>query len=265
MVSAVLCKIFQSLFFLSYFLKLKYYKISFPGLLISCGFIILNCNSFAIAQNNSCDIPPCTIAGNAEYKKNWQFYWLPSNPQAIGRNSEVEVGVFGGYPPFVWIVSGNGFSMAEEETSGRNNVLISSSTACGSASITVTDTNGYMTTGSLRCSAGKWSGLKSGCVFGGVDEYVYEGGATYYPNGPMWKFIIGKYQQLQTIAMTQSGDCGQTCDRCPENCAQKEIESALYQCSPCLNNTSIVPCRSYQNLGKCCTVYQVDYNEWVCN
>ena len=63
------------------------------------------------------------------------FTGFQSNPQTIGRNSEVTVGVFGGYPPFTWTVSGNGFSLADEETSERNNVLISSSTACGAASI----------------------------------------------------------------------------------------------------------------------------------
>ena len=234
-------------------------------LFVSCSFIILNCNSFALAQNDSCDTPPCTITGNAQYKTNWNFYWLPSNPQTIGRNSVVTVGVFGGYPPFTWTVSGNGFSLADDETSERNNVLISSSTACGSASITVTDANGYTTTGSLRCSAGKWSSLKPGCVFGGVDEYVYEGGAEFLHNGPLWIFIAGKYKQWQTIGMTEPGDCGQTCDRCPEHCALKESESILYQCSPCLDNTSIVPCRISQILGKCCTIFKVDYNEWVCN
>jgi hypothetical protein len=263
MISAVLRKIFRSLLFLSYFQK--YSALSFSGLFISCSFIILYFNSFALAQNNPCDTPPCTIAGNAEYKKNWHFYWLPSNPQTIGRNSEVAVGVFGGYPPFTWTVSGNGFSLANDETNERTNVLISGSAACGAASITVTDTNGYTTTGSLRCSSGRWSSEKPGCVFGGVDEYVYEGGATYHPsNWPLWTYTVGKYQQSQGVGRTWAGDCGQTCTNCPNHCAQKAAESPQYQCSPCLNNTSIVPCRWIQNQGQCCTIFAVNYKEWVC-
>ena len=175
------------------------------------------------------------------------------------------VGVFGGYPPFAWTVSGNGFSLAEGETTERTNVLISSSSACGSASITVIDRNGNRTLGSLRCSAGKWSASKAGCVFGEVDDYVYEGGATYYPyNWPSWSFTIGKYQQNQGVGRTWAGDCGQTCTNCPDHCAQVAAENAQYTCSPCMNNSSIVPCRRIQNQGLCCTMYIVNYKEWVC-
>ena len=228
-------------------------------------FVFVFSSTKSFSQNDLCDTPPCTITGNAVYKKNWHFYWLPDNPQTIGRNSQVTVGVFGGTSPFVWTVSGSGFSLANEETSERTNVLISSSTACGAASVTVIDKNGYKTIGSLRCSSGTWSASKSGCVFGGVDEYVYEGGATYYPyNWPSWNYTVGKYQQSQGVGRTWSGDCGQTCTNCPDHCAQKAAESDQYQCSPCLNNTSIVPCRRIQNQGLCCTMYAVTYKEWIC-
>ncbi len=104
-----------------FLLKTKFIKCSIYTAFIF--FILFSSNTYCHAE--TCSTPPCTIAGNAEYKKNWQFYWLPSNPQTIGRNSEVAVGVFGGYPPFTWTVSGTGFSMAYAETNERGNVLIS--------------------------------------------------------------------------------------------------------------------------------------------
>ena len=243
-----------------FLLKTKFYDFS----IITVSIFLILISSIPLCRAETCSIPPCTITGNAQFKTNWVFYWLPDNPQTIGRSSEATVGVFGGYPPFTWTVNGNGFSLAEEETSERNNVLISSSTACGAASINVTDTKGYMTTGSLRCSAGKWSGVKPGCVFGGVDEYVYEGGATYTPsNWPLWTYTVGKYFQSQSIGRTDI-PCGQSCTNCADQCAQKAAESAQYQCSPCLGRTSNVPCRRIQVLGQCCTFYNVTYKEWVC-
>ena len=229
-------------------------------------FLVMPCFiSVGDSQNFSCDTPTSTITGNSEYKANWHFYWLPSNPQTISTNSEVVVGVFGGYPPFTWTVSGSGFSLAYDETNERTNTLISSSSACGAASITVTDGNGLQAIGSLRCISGKWSTSKAGCVFGSVDDYVYEGGATYIPgNWPSWTYTVGKYQQSQGIGRTWAGDCSQNCTICTDHCAQKSAESARYQCSPCLGKTSIVPCRYLQNEGKCCTMYVVTYKEWIC-
>ena len=232
-------------------------------IIVICYIFLIDLN-ISLPQNYPCDTPPSTIAGNAEYKVNWHFYWLPSNPQTIERNSQETIGVFGGFPPFVWTVSGSGFTLESAETDERSNILVSDSTACGAVSVTVTDKNGYRTVGSLRCSSGKWSAIKSGCVFGGVDEYVYEGGAAYSPNGPLWSYTTGKYKQYQGLVRTGAGECFQTCTNCPELCANKASTSSQYQCSPCLNQTSKIPCQWFQNQGHCCTAYEVTYNEWIC-
>jgi hypothetical protein len=242
--------------------KIRNKHFVFIGMLL---LIMLCFISPGATQNSLCDTPYSTLTGNSQYKVNWQFYWLPTNPQTIGQNEQVEVEVYGGYPPFIWTVSGNGFSLAFEETNERTNSLIASFDACGAASVTVIDSNGYQTIGSLRCLSGKWSDSKSGCIFGGVDEYVYDGGATYIPgNWPSWIFTTGKYQQYQSIGRTWAGDCSQSCTICTGHCSEKAAQSIRYQCYPCLNNTSIVPCRYLQNEGRCCTTYVVTYKEWIC-
>lgn len=87
--------------------------------------------------------------------------WPDNNPETIARNSQVSVFVFGGRPPFHWIVSGQGFSLLLSETQSRDNVLIADATACGTASITVTDQCGFNVTGEVRCVSGQWCLIQS--------------------------------------------------------------------------------------------------------
>jgi len=54
-------------------------------------------------------------------------------------------------------VSGAGFSLTSAETDGLTNTLEADGTACGSATITVTDDCGESCTGYVRCTTGRWA------------------------------------------------------------------------------------------------------------
>jgi RHS repeat-associated protein len=56
-----------------------------------------------------------TLPDDYQYDLSWLFYWNPDNPQEIDRNSSVEISVIGGFPPYTWNVSGNGFSLSLNE------------------------------------------------------------------------------------------------------------------------------------------------------
>jgi hypothetical protein len=114
--------------------------------------------------DDSCFQGLSTIPGNVKY----YFEWDPTNPQEIGRNSNVEIKVIGGIPQYNWSVSGNGFNLSQSQSNGISNILTADSTACGSATITVTDGCGGTTTGYVRCTSGDWVllGGCDGCAWG---------------------------------------------------------------------------------------------------
>jgi hypothetical protein len=95
-----------------------------------------------------------TVSGNYTYPP---FQYDPDNPDEIDRNNSIPICVIGGIPPYTWQVSGNGFSLSEGATKGLTNTLIANDTACGTATITVTDTYGVPVTGYVRCTTGQWS------------------------------------------------------------------------------------------------------------
>jgi len=98
------------------------------------------------------------FTGNHNYPSGWfpEFQYDPNNPEEIDRNSSVEISVIGGFPPYTWEVSGTGFSVLSS-TTYRMNTLSADNTACGSATITVTDKYGDICTGFVRCTTGQWS------------------------------------------------------------------------------------------------------------
>lgn len=60
--------------------------------------------------------------------------------------------------PFVWSVSGTGFSLENETSGGLANTLIADATACGSATITVTGCDGMSeVVGHVRSTDGVWT------------------------------------------------------------------------------------------------------------
>ena len=80
-----------------------------------------------------------------------------SNPETITPGTSVFLSVTGGKGPFFWSVSGTGFSLANNGTTDLpSNLLIADGSACGSATITVTDNCGFEVTGYVRSTVGVW-------------------------------------------------------------------------------------------------------------
>lgn len=201
------------------------------------------------------------------------FFWdyQSTGTAAVARNSQKTIYVSGGYPQYTWTVSDPGYYFLDEElpvqeitTTSESVIIYTYDTVCGAANIQVTDECGNTVYGSVRCSSGKWSSQKFGCVFGGVDNYVYTGGSEYaYFNAT--KIEVGKYRQFQTLGGTWPGDFGQNCDRCPDNCEQAAAQEQSLQCEPCLEKRNDIPCRHVTFQGWQCTTYYVYYYKWECN
>lgn len=101
-------------------------------------------------------------------------------------------------PPFTWTVSGTGFSLSKATTDSdmEINVLSADGTACGSATITVTDACGRTAIGYVRCTTGEW------CYGSVASQDCPNDGAWYYT-------ILGKYLyriKLNT-AFVSAPDC----------------------------------------------------------
>lgn len=94
------------------------------------------------------------------------FTWDSSSDDTILKNDSASVTVSGGCSPFSWQITGTGFSLGAAQTTGRSNSVNTDGTACGSASITVTDFCGSVTNGSVRCTeAGSWVTKTGGSCF----------------------------------------------------------------------------------------------------
>lgn len=132
--------------------------------------------------NDPCFQGFSTIPGNVKYI----FEWDPENPQEISRNSNVEIKVIGGIPQYNWSVSGTGFGLAQSQSNDVSNTLTADSTACGTATITVTDGRGDKITGYVRCTSGHWVLFcesimpDDNCHRGGGNTYYYEGNRRIY-------------------------------------------------------------------------------------
>lgn len=94
------------------------------------------------------------IHGVINRDTNWfpPLQWNPNNPQEIDQDSSVTVAVIGCVSPYLWSVSGSGFSLSQGEADGLSNTLNADGTACGTATITVTDAQSETVTGYVRCT-----------------------------------------------------------------------------------------------------------------
>ena len=131
--------------------------------------LYLNNSSFAgLCDDKSSSAGTPTFTGDYNYTDNWfpMIQFGSGNPDEIAPNSSILVKVIEGCSPYIWSVSGNGFSLAESQTTGLTNTLIADDTACGTATITVTGCFGSPITGYMRCTVGQWSSddfYSSGC------------------------------------------------------------------------------------------------------
>jgi len=113
----------------------------------------------------SCTDPECTPP---EYE---EMTWLGMEPPAsIARNSSTDVSFTGGKPPFIWTISGDGFSFGGGakylKTSSRTVVVYTDGTACGAGVIAVSDDcDKQLGDGAVLCTEGQWVTVSSSSGF----------------------------------------------------------------------------------------------------
>ena len=129
--------------------------------------------------------------------------------------------------PFIWSVSGTGFSLENEKTIGPANTLIAAASACGSAEINVIGCDGKTgASGFVRCTIGRWiaGGICYDLVGSGYCPFDEE--ATAYESiqsfGPYWK--------LTAI----NGRCKASMEVIPEFCWEPDN----WPCPDCYSNVS---------------------------
>uniref|UniRef100_A0A6M3LAW0 Uncharacterized protein n=1 Tax=viral metagenome TaxID=1070528 RepID=A0A6M3LAW0_9ZZZZ len=85
--------------------------------------------------------------------------WDDTNSaETIARLGTVNIFVLDGEGPYDWEVSGTGFSLGAAQTDDKSNTLSADGTACGPATITVTDACVESTVGYVRCTdASGWA------------------------------------------------------------------------------------------------------------
>ena len=195
--------------------------------------------------------------------------WDPDNPDEIDRGESKEVKVTGGSLPLEWSVSGTGFSLEDVQTGDRTNTLQASSSACGTATITVTDGWGTTVTGYVRCTAGGWVLKSYTCEMPGHGKNLP---GNY---GRNWELVSGGRKQLQSIykhgAANMSCEwCGSEwlCYQCGESGSCSEVS-----CQPCIDYYApwgdyLVPYIQYEDEhGIHCNYYSttgLEYHEWEC-
>ena len=132
---------------------------------------ILQLSPIVFANDCQPDTPPIsTVPGNRIIPPNWRDPYKPniySDSDEIARSNYVNVWVYSegrACPTYSWSVSGTGFHFdsASGPTTATTNAdletlqLWADGTACGPATITVTDICGGNDEEYVRCAAGKW-------------------------------------------------------------------------------------------------------------
>jgi len=125
-----------------------------------------------------------------------EFEWDTENsPETIGQDTSVTVYVEGGVSPFTWTVSGTGYTLAEARTSGRANTLIASASACGTATITVTDECEDEVVGQVRNTTGAWTFKGAYCGVTGLSMSVNYGIQYATPYGKVYDTVVSGGQK----------------------------------------------------------------------
>jgi len=90
------------------------------------------------------------------------FTWPDTNPIGISQSQTKDIVIEGGVPPFTWQISGSGFTLDRYQTTDMTNKIIASGSACGPATITVTDSCFNQLIEYVLCDVGRWS-CRDGC------------------------------------------------------------------------------------------------------
>ena len=139
-------------------IKSKYYK---TPLFILMFVLCLHFSGLALAGDCAGEadgIGSPTVPGEFTIAPDWHppLQYDPANPQTIDRNNTVTISVIGGIPPYTWSVSGTGFTLEEIPDNELSYILHADGTACGAATIEITDTTDALIAGYVRCTTGQW-------------------------------------------------------------------------------------------------------------
>jgi hypothetical protein len=195
----------------------------------------------------------------------------PNTADEIAQNGSITVYVLNGCGPYNWSVTGTGFSLASAVTSVLSNTLSASGSACGTATVTITDECGTTVTAKIRCTSGSWV-LKSGtCGLSGSGTYVSLGAGGACANRRDYTYISANKKQTQRICVFAAGggDCP-TSDDYPERCACQNNNCACYgssiACVKCIEGAEVPPCECYDDgaTWNCQCTESLAYYEWEC-
>jgi len=140
----------------------------------------------------------------------------------IDRGNSLPVNVSANGTPLTWSVSGNGFTLEYEETEGTANVLYADATASGTATITITDCEGNIAIGYVRCTTGSWVGKTNDCQMPGAQatEVVttpgeimviairgYQKQVNYYTDKTAGSGLQDSCEEAIELACGQAFDC----------------------------------------------------------
>lgn len=203
------------------------------------------------------------------------FAYDTGNAATIAADSSIYITVDYGCPPFGWAVAGTGFTFGQANTDGRVNRLDASASACGAASITVTDKCGNPVTGYVRCTTGQWvqkTEYDNICVLSGTGTSTGTAGSSSCWTGAdtcmsseTFELVQGYRKQTQqtcrsmqhgsrTCENSQSDACSGICDFCGldcDNCIDPGFAS-------CINDDA--PAEG----ASCYCIGGLKYYEWEC-
>jgi len=184
--------------------------------------------------------------------------------------------------PYTWEITGTGFTLNAETTIDYQNLVFADNTACGTASITVTDSCGHSTDGYVRCTTGMWSWPPTlGCA-DGMTGKAPSGYSDHNQVLTMTK-TEGKYAQTDILHSSVGGSCFNLV--CADYCNQEIIgEDDCIGCTECLDIANFCPQIDFEGSpmiqcgdwccgtsgcelvdgGYCYCEQKNSYREWIC-
>jgi len=192
--------------------------------------------------------------------------WDAANSaDTVARSASAGVAVQDGVGPYTWSVAGTGFTMQHAQTDGVLNSVVADGTACGTATVTVTDYCEDTTTGYVRCTIGQWVQKSAGsCVVPGTGTFTSE-----VDPHCRYEYIIDNKNQIQWTRYC--GSCtGDGC--CDPYCTNDTYCVNGNACANCIDpfthdcwNYDQFP-HGYLSGGKwyCFCPGYFQYNEWEC-
>jgi len=212
-----------------------------------------------------------TLAVTINYDYAISFVY-PEPETEVVREHSVAVNVSANGTPLTWAVAGTGFTLSHAETAGTGNVLLADETACGTATITITDCDGNVAIGEVRCTEGQWV-LKSSnvCEMAGVVGVVTPSGGS-----PTTRFYItgikGKGKQVDDRLYSGAGTHkiegpGTECDDVISEYCNPENECMVYTipCSTLQAPYNTVCCVDGQCRGDCTCAWPIDHENRYCS